>query len=64
MSQNEPTQLARDNRANQLNPHHAAYHRARGRTPREAAAAAAQARMSAGAKRQGTATAPLAAETK
>ena len=32
----EDTKAARDNRANQLNPAHPAYHRARGLTPNQA----------------------------
>lgn len=42
MSKSDPSKAAQDNRANQLNPTHPAYHRARGASESEAADQAAQ----------------------
>lgn len=47
MSSKSPPQAAQDNRANQLNPVHPAYHRSRGESPPAADAAAAQAQAAA-----------------
>jgi hypothetical protein len=47
MSRKSPPQAAQDNRANQLNPVHPAFHRARGGSMSSAEAAAALARAAA-----------------